>query len=213
MTRPRKTYAKDLIGEFVKQIMQGAMVVSKDTELMINARIAQLDRLISQQLNEVMHHPDFQKLEASWRGLHYLVHQSETGEMMKIKVMNVSKKDLLKDMEKATEFDQSTLFKKIYEEEFGMFGGAALAPSWVIMNSVTTLKTWPFWKKWRGLRPRRMRLLSLQRHRRSLTSTASQSLERRETLRKSSRAWSMRSGSLSAIPKTPDTSLWPFLTS
>ena len=121
----QKEYARDLIGEFVKQVMQGAMVVSKDTELMINARIAQLDRLISQQLNEVMHNPEFQKLEASWRGLHYLVHQSETGDMLKVRVMNVSKKDLLKDMEKASEFDQSTLFKKIYEEEFGMFGGAA----------------------------------------------------------------------------------------
>jgi len=121
----QKEYARDLVGEFVKQVMQGAMVVSKDTELMINARIAQLDRLISQQLNEVIHHPDFQKLEASWRGLQYLVNQSETGEMMKIRVMNVSKKDLLKDMEKASEFDQSTLFKKIYEEEYGMFGGSA----------------------------------------------------------------------------------------
>ena len=69
---------------------------------MINARIAQIDRLISAQLNEVMHHPEFQKLEASWRGLNYLVHQSETGEHMKIRVMNVSKKDLLKDMEKAS---------------------------------------------------------------------------------------------------------------
>ena len=67
----QKECAKDLIGEFVKQVMQGAMVVSKDTEPMINARIAQLDRLISQQLNEVMHNAEFQKLEASWRGLHY----------------------------------------------------------------------------------------------------------------------------------------------
>jgi type VI secretion system protein ImpC len=121
----QKEYARDLIGEFVGQIMKGEMVVSKDTELMINSRIAQIDRLISRQLNEVVHHPEFQKLEASWRGLFYLVNQSETGESLKIKVMNVSKKDLLKDMEKASEFDQSTLFKKIYEEEFGTFGGAA----------------------------------------------------------------------------------------
>jgi len=117
--------ARDLIGEFVKQVMAGEMVVSKDTELMINSRIAQIDRLISKQLNEVMHHPEFQKLEASWRGVHYLVSQSETGDLLKLKVMNVPKKDLLKDMEKASEFDQSTLFKKIYEEEFGTFGGAA----------------------------------------------------------------------------------------
>jgi type VI secretion system protein ImpC len=105
--------------------MEGTILVSKDTEAMLNARISQIDKLISDQLNEVMHHPDFQALEASWRGLHYLVHQSETGEKMKIRVMNVSKKDLLKDLEKASEFDQSALFKKVYEEEFGMFGGAA----------------------------------------------------------------------------------------
>ena len=117
--------AKDLIGEFVSQIMEGAMVVSKDTEAMINARISQIDNLISAQLNEVMHHSDFQKLEGSWRGLSYLVNQSETGQSLKIRVMNVSKKDLLKDMEKASEFDQSALFKKIYEEEFGMFGGSS----------------------------------------------------------------------------------------
>lgn len=121
----QKSWAKDILGEFVRQIMEGAVVVSKDTELMINARIAQIDQLISDQLNEIMHHPDFQKLEASWRGLNYLVQQSETGDMLKIRVMNVGKKDLLKDMEKASEFDQSTLFKKIYEDEFGMFGGAA----------------------------------------------------------------------------------------
>jgi type VI secretion system protein ImpC len=117
--------AKDILSEFVSQVMEGAITVSKNTEAMINARISQIDKLISGQLNEVMHHPDFQKLEASWRGLSYLVSQSETGEKMKIRVFNVSKKDLLKDMEKASEFDQSALFKKVYEEEFGMFGGSA----------------------------------------------------------------------------------------
>jgi type VI secretion system protein ImpC len=121
----QKEYARDLVSEFVKQIMEGAMVVSKDTEAMINARIAQIDKLLSLQLNEIMHHPDFQKLEASWRGLNYLVMNSETGERLKIRVLNISKKDMLKDMEKASEFDQSTLFKKIYEEEFGTFGGAS----------------------------------------------------------------------------------------
>jgi len=116
--------ARDIIGEFVRQVMEGTITVSKNTELMINARIAQIDRLISQQLNEIMHHPEFQRLEASWRGLFYFINQSETGETLKIRVMNISKKDLLKDMEKASEFDQSALFKKIYEEEYGMFGGA-----------------------------------------------------------------------------------------
>jgi len=121
----QKQRAKDLISEFVSQVMEGTMTIAKDTEAMINARISQIDHLISAQLNEVMHAEEFQKLEASWRGLHYLVHQSETGERMKIRVMNASKKELLKDFERASEFDQSALFKKIYEEEFGMFGGAS----------------------------------------------------------------------------------------
>ncbi len=119
----QKAWAKELISELAKEVMDGQITVSKNTEAMINARIAELDRLISLQLNEIMHHDSFQKLEASWRGLNYLVQQSETGERLKIKILNVQKKELLKDMEKAPEFDQSALFKKIYEEEFGMFGG------------------------------------------------------------------------------------------
>jgi type VI secretion system protein ImpC len=120
----QRTWARDMIGELVSQIMSGTITVSKDTVAMINARISAIDHLVSKQLNEVMHHPDFQKLEASWRGLHYLVNKSETGERMRLRVMNVSKAELLKDMEKAAEFDQSALFKKVYEEEYGMFGGA-----------------------------------------------------------------------------------------
>lgn len=119
----QKSWAKEMIGQFAKEVMEGQITVSKDTEAMINARIAELDRLISAQLNEIMHHEDFQRLEGSWRGLHYLVQETETSDNLKVKVMNVSKKELLKDMEKAPEFDQSNLFKKVYEEEFGMFGG------------------------------------------------------------------------------------------
>src|ERR1051325_4828611 len=92
--------------------------------MMINARIAQIDHLVSIQLNEIMHHPAFQKLEGSWRGVKYLMDQSETGVMLKIKILNVSKKELLKDLQRAPEFDQSALFKKVYEEEYGVFGGA-----------------------------------------------------------------------------------------
>jgi type VI secretion system protein ImpC len=116
--------AKDLIAEFVQQIMQGELTVSKDLESSINARIGAIDKLLSAQLNEVLHAEEFQKLEGSWRGLHHLVFESETSTMLKIRVLNVSKKDLLKDMERASEFDQSALFKKVYEEEFGTFGGA-----------------------------------------------------------------------------------------
>jgi type VI secretion system protein ImpC len=103
------------------------MTVSKDAEAMINARIAQIDHLISLQLNEVLHHAAFQKLESTWRGLKFLLDQSETGEGLKIKVFNATKKDLLRDLQRAPEFDQSALFKKVYEEEFGIFGGAPFA--------------------------------------------------------------------------------------
>jgi type VI secretion system protein ImpC len=116
--------AKDMLAEFVQQVMQGEMTMSKDMEATINSRIAAIDKLLSAQLNEVMHAEEFQKLEGSWRGLHHLVHNSETSTMLKIRVMNASKKDLLKDLERAPEFDQSALFKKVYEEEFGTFGGA-----------------------------------------------------------------------------------------
>ena len=115
---------KELIGEFVNQVLDGSMTVSKDAEMMINARIAQIDHLLSLQLSEVMHHPSFQKLEGSWRGLKHLVDQSETGELLKIRVMNATKRELLRDLEKAPEFDQSQMFKKVYEEEYGVFGGA-----------------------------------------------------------------------------------------
>lgn len=114
---------KNLVKEFISQVLEGAVTVSKDTEAMINARIAQIDHLLSIQLNEILHHPVFQKLEGSWRGLKYLISQSETSAMLKIRVMNVSKKDLLRDLQRAPEFDQSALFKKVYEEEFGVFGG------------------------------------------------------------------------------------------
>jgi type VI secretion system protein ImpC len=112
------------IATLVDEVMQGTIRVSKDLESTINARIADIDVLLSRQLNEIMHAADFQRLEASWRGLHYLVQQTETSTMLKIRVMNVSKQDLLRDLERAPEFDQSALFKKVYEEEYGTFGGA-----------------------------------------------------------------------------------------
>jgi len=118
---------RDMVKEFVAQVLQGEMTVSRDTEAMINARIAQLDHLISIQLAEVMHHPDFQKLEATWRGLQYLIKNSECTPMLKIRVMNVSKKELGRDLQRATEFDQSAIFKKVYEEEYGVFGGEPFA--------------------------------------------------------------------------------------
>ena len=122
-----KARGKDLVKEFVAQVLEGSMTVTRDAETMINQRIAQIDHLLSIQVNEILHHEVFQKLEASWRGLKYLLDQSETNDKLKIKVLNVSKRELLKDLQRAPEFDQSALFKKVYEEEFGVFGGAPFA--------------------------------------------------------------------------------------
>ncbi|MBU6293979.1 MAG: type VI secretion system contractile sheath large subunit, partial [Planctomycetes bacterium] len=114
---------KDYFKQFLDRVVQPGQVVSKDVEKNIKHWISQIDQRLSAQLNEVIHHPDYQKLEGTWRGLKYLVSNSETGENLKIKVLNVNKKDLLKDLEKASEFDQSALFKKVYEEEYGQLGG------------------------------------------------------------------------------------------
>ncbi len=118
-----KARAKTYVEEFVRQAVKPGHIVSKDSENNIKSWIAEIDKKLSAQLNSIMHHEDFQKLESTWRGLHYLVHQSETGTMLKIRVLNVKKRELFKDLEKAAEFDQSSLFKKIYEEEYGQLGG------------------------------------------------------------------------------------------
>jgi type VI secretion system protein ImpC len=112
------------LSAFVEEAMRGTLRISKDLEATIAARIADIDQLLTRQLNEVMHAPEFQKLEGSWRGLHYLVQESETSTMLKLKVINATKDELRRDLERAAEFDQSALFKKVYEEEYGTFGGA-----------------------------------------------------------------------------------------
>lgn len=116
--------ARDIIAELVKEVLQGTVVVSENLSVTLDARVAELDRLISEQLSEVMHHAEFQRLESTWRGLHYLCKHTSTGAMMKIQVFNATKKELIKDFKTAIDFDQSALFKKVYEEEFGTFGGA-----------------------------------------------------------------------------------------
>ena len=90
---------------------------------LIVEKIREIDELISAQMNEILHHPSFQQLEASCRGLRYLVFNSETGSSLKLRLFNASKDELRKDFDKAVEFDQTALFKKVYEEEYGTFGG------------------------------------------------------------------------------------------
>jgi type VI secretion system protein ImpC len=126
-TRPQSDQeagrAKDFFKQFLSQVVRPGQVVSGDVETNVKFWIGEIDKRLSAQLNEVMHHPDFQKLEGTWRGLQYLVQQTETGESLKLRVLNVSKRDLAKDLQKAVEFDQSALFKKVYEEEYGQLGG------------------------------------------------------------------------------------------
>jgi type VI secretion system protein ImpC len=118
-------YAKKLLGQFATQILDEGMKAAPDKGVvaMINERIADIDRILTDQLNAVMHTPEFQALEGSWRGLHDMVYGTETGPQLKLRLLNVSKKDLLKDLESAVDHDMSSLFKKIYEEEYGTFGG------------------------------------------------------------------------------------------
>lgn len=120
----QRPYARDLLTEFVGQVLaETGDAAAIDVVEAINHRIAQIDELISLQLNEVMHAPEFQKLEATWRGLSYLVSNTETSGQLKIRVLNASRNDLQKDLDSAVEFDQSALFKKVYEAEYGTLGG------------------------------------------------------------------------------------------
>ena len=116
--------ARDIISEFANQVLDGEVVISENLAASLDARVADLDRLISEQLSEIMHAPAFQELEGAWTGLHYLCKQTSTGAQMKIKLMCATKKELVKDFKSAIDFDQSALFKKVYEEEFGTFGGS-----------------------------------------------------------------------------------------
>ena len=127
--KPKSDQAKEAVENAVRtlaeQALQDTSLVSKDVLKSIESMIAALDRKLSEQLNLILHHPDFQQLEGAWRGLHYLVNNTETDEMLKVRVMNISKKELHKTLKKykGTPWDQSPIFKKVYEEEYGTFGG------------------------------------------------------------------------------------------
>jgi type VI secretion system protein ImpC len=118
-------YAKKLIGQLASQILDEGMRTSPDKSVvaMINERVAEIDKMLTDQLNAIMHDPAFQALEASWTGLHDMVFGTETSSNLKLRLLNVTKKELLKDLESAVDHDMSVLFKKVYEEEYGTFGG------------------------------------------------------------------------------------------
>lgn len=115
--------AQELIKTLAEQAMEGVITWDKNLTKTISAAIAAIDGKMSEQLAAIMHTPEFGKLEGTWRGLHHLVMNSETSSSLKLRVLNVSKRELFKDLDKAVEFDQSQMFKKLYENEFGSPGG------------------------------------------------------------------------------------------
>ena len=127
--RPQSDRAKDEVESAVKtlaqQVLQDTSVVSEDVVHTINGLIAEIDKKLSGQINQIMHSEEFQKVESAWRGLHHLVNNTETDEQLKIRVMNISKKELHKTLKKfkGTAWDQSPIFKQMYEQEYGQFGG------------------------------------------------------------------------------------------
>ena len=124
-TDEAKSAVKLAVQTLAEQALSATTLISDNAIKTIESIIAEIDRKLSEQVNLILHHEDFKALEGSWRGLHYLVNNTETGENLKIRVMNISKKDVAKTLKKykGTAWDQSPLFKKLYEEEFGMPGG------------------------------------------------------------------------------------------
>jgi len=116
-------YACSLISEFLNQISIEKLATLKNPQAFIAKCIMKIDELLSAQINEILHDPKFRELEGTWRAIHYLVMNTETSTQLKIRILNVTKKDLSDDLEHTIEFDQSQLFKKVYEEEYGTFGG------------------------------------------------------------------------------------------
>ena len=115
--------AEELIRALTEEALKGTVTFDRNLVKTFDRAIAEIDRKVSEQLNKIMHHERFLKLEGSWRGLNYLVMNSETGTSLKIRMLQMSKKEMGRDLQKAVEFDQSQLFKKIYENEFGTPGG------------------------------------------------------------------------------------------
>ena len=127
LTAMPKVVERDDGEEMVKNLigvaMEGTLSWDKSCTKTLQQAITAIDQKMSEQLAAVMQNDDFQKLEGSWRGLHHLVMNSETSKQLKLRMLNVTKREIFKDLDKAIEFDQSTLFKKLYEDEFGMPGG------------------------------------------------------------------------------------------
>ncbi len=128
-TEGAKSEVETAVRTLAQQALASSKLISRDVVETINAMVAEIDRKMSEQINQILHHEEFQKLEGAWRGLHHLVNNSETDDQLKIRVMNISKKELHKTLKryKGAAWDQSPLFKKMYEEEYGTLGGEPFA--------------------------------------------------------------------------------------
>ncbi len=158
--KPKSSAARETIQKSISTLARQALkegeVDPADPTATIKFIIKSLDDKLSAQVNQIIHHEDFQRLEGSWRGLQYMVANTETDEQLKIRVLNISKKEIGKVLKKykGTAWEQSPLFKKMYEEEYGTPAASPLAASWVTMNSITAPRTWRYFRACPRWRPR-----------------------------------------------------------
>src|SRR5712691_8306122 len=182
---PARERGRDMIKQFVSEVLAGTITIARDTEAMLNARIAQIDRLITNQVNEVVHHPEFQKLEATWRGLRYLLSNSETSETLKVKVLNVSKKDLLKDLQRAPSSTRARCSRRCTRRSSGSSAAHPSARCSGTTTSTRRARTSSYSRRSLRWRPPRMRPSSPAHRPRCSVSTASRSSTPRGTWRRS----------------------------
>jgi predicted component of type VI protein secretion system len=159
-----KRRGREMISQFVKDVLEGAVTYSADTEAMLTSQIAEIDRLVSAQLNEIMHHEKFQKLEATWTGLRYLVSNTETGPMLKIRVLSIPKADLLRDLTKgraAMGVDRRTGASSSARSTRTSTTSSAATPTgrfWETTSSTRPARTSSCWRRSPRSRQRRTRL-------------------------------------------------------
>lgn len=161
--KPKTERAREAVETAVRTLAEHALeqtsLISNDAIKSIESIIAALDAKLTAQVNLIMHHADFQQLESAWRGLHYLVNNTETDEQLKIRVLNISKPELHKTLKKfkGTTWDQSPIFKKLYEEEYGQFGGEPMAAWSATTTSTSRRRTSSCSARWRRSPPPCMR--------------------------------------------------------
>ena len=171
--KPKTDHAREAVEAAVQTLAEQALahttLIADDSLRTIQAIVAALDQKLTEQVNAIMHHEDFQRMESGWRGLEHLVKNTETDEMLRIRIFDISKKELGRTLRKfrGTAWDQSPIFKKVYEEEYGQFGGEPFGVhDRRLLRSITVRRTCSCWATWHRSRRRRMRRSSPRRHHR-----------------------------------------------